>query len=150
MSKYMEFDLLVSGILLVSCLSLGVSGIIITRNKTTLTPIARRKLKEYEEELKSNYTEVRRLKGVIARQKQGPTLTETDLKAGGRNVLDTVIDGLPTNYKKLAKKYKHLVEPLIINENGELKPEVTEKLTDNISKSNSGPKDESIQYPQSL
>ena len=63
----MEFDLLVSGILLVSCLSLGVSGIIITRNKTTLTPIARRKLKEYEEELKSNYTEVRRLKGVIAR-----------------------------------------------------------------------------------
>ena len=146
----MEFDLLVSGILLVSCLSLGVSGIIITRNKTTLTPIARRKLKEYEEELKSNYTEVRRLKGVIARQKQGPTLTETDLKAGGRNVLDTVIDGLPTNYKKLAKKYKHLVEPLIINENGELKPEVTEKLTDIISKSNSGPKDESIQYPQSL
>ena len=78
-----------------------------------------------EEELKSNYTEVRRLKGVIARQKQGPTLTETDLKAGGRNVLDTVIDGLPTNYKKLAKKYKHLVEPLIINEDGQLKPEVT-------------------------
>ena len=136
--------------MLVSCLSLGISGIIITRNKTTLTPIARRKLKEYEEELKSNYTEVRRLKGVIARQKQGPTLTETDLKSGGRNVLDTVIEGLPTNYKKLAKKYKHLVEPLIINENGELKPEVTEKLTDIISKSNSGPKDESIQYPQSL
>ena len=150
MSKYMEFDLLVSSLVLVSCLSLGISGIIITRNKTTLTPIASRKLKEYEEELKSNYTEVRRLKGVIARQKQGPTLTETDLKAGGRNVLDTVIDGLPTNYKKLAKKYKHLVVPLIINENGELKPEVTEKLTDIISKSNSGPKDESIQYPQSL
>ena len=146
----MEFDLLVSGILLVSCLSLGISGIIITRNKTTLTPIARRKLKEYEEELKSNYTEVRRLKGVIARQKQGPTLTETDLKAGGRNVLDTVIDGLPTNYKKLAKKYKHLVEPLIINENGELKPEVTEKLTDIISKSNTKPEEPTQQFPQSL
>ena len=150
MSKYMEFDLLVSSFLLVSCLSLGISGIIITRNKTTLTPIARRKLKEYEEELKSNYTEVRRLKGVIARQKQGPTLTETDLKAGGRNVLDTVIDGLPTNYKKLAKKYKHLVEPLVMDKDGNLKPEVTEKLTDIISKSNSGPKEEPVQYPQSL
>ena len=150
MSKYMEFDLLVSGLLLVSCLSLGISGIIITRNKTTLTPIARRKLKEYEEELKSNYTEVRRLKGVIARQKQGPTLTETDLKSGGHTVLDTLAGGLPTNYKKVYNKYKHILEPLVMDKDGNLKPEITEKLTDIISKSNSGPKEEPVQYPQSL
>ena len=93
------------------------------------------------------YAESRKLKGVIARMKQGPTLTETDLKSGGRNVLDTVIDGLPTNYKKLAKKYKHLVEPLVMDKDGNLKPEVTEKLTDIISKSNAGPKEEPVQYP---
>ena len=132
----MEIELLVSSLVLVSCVFLGVSGIIINRNKTTLTPIARRRLKEYEEELKSNYTEVRRLKGVIARQKQGPTLTDADIKAGGHSVLDTIIDGLPQNYKKLAKKYKHLVEPLVIDADGNLKPEVTEKLTSIISKSN--------------
>ena len=57
----MEIDLLVASLVLASCVFLGVCGIIITRNKTTLTPIARRKLKEYEEELKSNYIEQRRL-----------------------------------------------------------------------------------------
>ena len=132
----MEIDLLVSSLVLVSCVFLGVSGIIITRNKTTLTPIARRKLKEYEEELKSNYTEQRRLKGVIARQKRGPEISQDDISAGGTTVLDTVIQGLPRNYKKIAQKYKHLVEPLIMEKDGNLKPEVTEKLTSIISKSN--------------
>jgi len=133
----MEIDLLVSSLVLASCLCLGICGIIITRNKTILTPIARRKLKEYEEELKSNYTEQRRLKGVIARQKRGPEITQADISAGGSTVLDTVIDGLPANYKKIAQKYKHLVEPLVIDKDGNLKPEVTEKLTSIISKSNS-------------
>ena len=132
----MEIDLLVSSLVLVSCVFLGVSGIIITMNKTTLTPIARRKLKEYEEELKSNYTEQRRLKGVIARQKRGPEISQDDISAGGTTVLDTVIQGLPSNYKKIAQKYKHLVEPLIMDKDGNLKPEVTEKLTSIISKSN--------------
>ena len=132
----MEIDLLVSSLVLVSCVFLGVSGIIITRNKTTLTPIARRKLKEYEEELKSNYTEQRRLKGVIARQKRGPEISQDDISAGGTTVLDTVIQGLPSNYTQIAQKYKHLVEPLIMDKDGNLKPEITEKLTSIISKSN--------------
>jgi len=146
----MEIDLLVSSLVLVSCVFLGVSGIIITRNKTTLTPIARRKLKEYEEELKSNYTEQRRLKGVIARQKRGPEISQDDISAGGTTVLDTVIQGLPSNYKKIAQKYKHLVEPLIMDKDGNLKPEVTEKLTSIISKSNTTTAESDIRPPQSL
>jgi len=146
----MEIDLLVSSLVLVSCVFLGVSGIIITRNKTTLTPIARRKLKEYEEELKSNYTEQRRLKGVIARQKRGPEISQDDISAGGTTVLDTVIQGLPSNYKKIAQKYKHLVEPLIMDKDGNLKPEVTEKLTSIISKSNPTTAETSSQPNQSL
>jgi len=146
----MEIELLVSSLVLVSCVFLGVSGIIITRNKTTLTPIARRKLKEYEEELKSNYTEQRRLKGVIARQKRGPEISQDDISAGGTTVLDTVIQGLPSNYKKIAQKYKHLVEPLIMDKDGNLKPEVTEKLTSIISKSNTPTAESDIRPPQSL
>jgi len=146
----MEIDLLVASLVLVSCVFLGVSGIIITRNKTTLTPIARRKLKEYEEELKSNYTEQRRLKGVIARQKRGPEISQDDISAGGTTVLDTVIQGLPSNYKKIAQKYKHLVEPLIMDKDGNLKPEVTEKLTSIISKSNPTTAETSSQPNQSL
>jgi len=146
----MEIDLLVSSLVLVSCVFLGVSGIIITRNKTTLTPIARRKLKEYEEELKSNYTEQRRLKGVIARQKRGPEISQDDISAGGTTVLDTVIQGLPSNYKKIAQKYKHLVEPLIMDKDGNLKPEVTEKLTSIISKSNTTTAESNIKSVESL
>ena len=146
----MEIDLLVASLVLVSCVFLGVSGIIITRNKTTLTPIARRKLKEYEEELKSNYTEQRRLKGVIARQKRGPEISQDDISSGGSTVLDTVIQGLPSNYKKIAQKYKHLVEPLIMDKDGNLKPEVTEKLTSIISKSNTTTAESDIRPPQSL
>ena len=146
----MEIDLLVASLVLVSCVFLGVSGIIITRNKTTLTPIARRKLKEYEEELKSNYTEQRRLKGVIARQKRGPEISQDDISAGGTTVLDTVIQGLPSNYKKIAQKYKHLVEPLIMDKDGNLKQEVTEKLTSIISKSNTTTAESDIRPPQSL
>ena len=146
----MEIDLLVASLVLVSCVFLGVSGIIITRNKTTLTPIARRKLKEYEEELKSNYTEQRRLKGVIARQKRGPEISQDDISAGGTTVLDTVIQGLPSNYKKIAQKYKHLVEPLIMDKDGNLKPEVTEKLTSIISKSNTTTAESNIKSVESL
>ena len=146
----MEIDLLVASLVLVSCVFLGVSGIIITRNKTTLTPIARRKLKEYEEELKSNYIEQRRLKGTIARQKRGPEISQDDISAGGTTVLDTVIDGLPSNYKKIAQKYKHLVEPLIMDKDGNLKPEVTEKLTSIISKSNPTTAQPSSQPNESL
>ena len=146
----MEIELLVSSLVLVSCVFLGVSGIIITRNKTTLTPIARRKLKEYEEELKSNYTEQRRLKGVIARQKRGPEISQDDISAGGTTVLDTVIQGLPSNYKKIAQKYKHLVEPLIMDKDRNLKPEVTEKLKSIISKSNTPTAESDIRPPQSL
>lgn len=146
----MEIDLLVASLVLVSCVFLGVSGIIITRNKTTLTPIARRKLKEYEEELKSNYTEQRRLKGVIARQKRGPEISQDDISAGGTTVLDTVIQGLPSNYKKIAQKYKHLVEPLIMDKDGNLKPEVTEKLTSIISKSNTTTAESNIRSVESL
>ena len=146
----MEIDLLVASLVLVSCVFLGVSGIIITRNKTTLTPIARRKLKEYEEELKSNYTAQRRLKGVIARQKRGPEISQDDISAGGTTVLDTVIQGLPSNYKKIAQKYKHLVEPLIMDKDGNLKPEVTEKLTSIISKSNTTTAESTSQSVESL
>jgi translation elongation factor EF-G len=146
----MEIDLLVASLVLASCVFLGVCGIIITRNKTTLTPIARRKLKEYEEELKSNYIEQRRLKGTIARQKRGPEISQDDISAGGTTVLDTVIDGLPSNYKKIAQKYKHLVEPLIMDKDGNLKPEVTEKLTSIISKSNTTTAETSSQSNQSL
>ena len=146
----MEIDLLVASLVLVSCVFLGVSGIIITRNKTTLTPIARRKLKEYAEELKSNYTEQRRLKGGIARQKRGPEISQDDISAGGTTVLDTVIQGLPSNYKKIAQKYKHLVEPLIMDKDGNLKPEVTEKLTSIISKSNTTTAESNIKSVESL
>ena len=135
----MEIDLLVSSLVLVSCIFLGLSGIIITRNKTALTPTARRRMAEQDAEIKTMYAESRKLKGVIARMKRGPEITTEDIKAGGHTVVDTLIDVLPNNYKKIAKKYKHLVEPLVMDADGNLKPEVTEKLSSIISQSNAKP-----------
>jgi hypothetical protein len=133
-------DIIFAGVFLVSCISLGISGIIITRNKTNLTPIARRRIKEYEDDNKNLLTEIRRLKGVVSRQKQGPTIHESDIKAGeGGTILDTIIDGLPQNYKKIARKYKHMIEPVVLNEDGSLKPEVVEKIK---SITTAGPKQE--------
>ena len=132
----MQIDLLVASLVLVSCVFVGISGIIITRNKTALTPTARRRMAEQDAEIKTMYAESRKLKGAIARMKRGPELTTDDIKSGGHTVVDTLIDGLPSNYKKIAKKYKHLVEPLVMDADGNLKPEVTEKLSSIISKSN--------------
>tara|TARA_Y100000356_G_C11033732_1_gene169843 strand:+ start:54 stop:494 length:441 start_codon:yes stop_codon:yes gene_type:complete len=146
----MQIDLLVASLVLVSCVFAGISGIIITRNKTALTPTARRRMAEQDAEIKTMYAESRKLKGTIARMKRGPELTPDDIKAGGHTVLDTLADGLPTNYKKVYKKYKHLVEPLVMDADGNLKPEIIDKLTGIISKSNAGPKEESQQFPQSL
>ncbi len=146
----MEIDLLVASLVLVACVFVGISGTIITRNKGNNPTIFRRRIKEYEEDNKSLMLEIRRLKGHIARQKRGPEITESDIKAGGHTVLDTVIDGLPNNYKKLAKKYKHLVEPLVIDKDGNLKPEVTEKLQDIISKPNTRTEKQQEQYSESL
>ena len=146
----MEIDLLVSSLVLVSCIFLGLSGIIITRNKTALTPTARRRMAEQDAEIKTMYAESRKLKGTIARMKRGPELTPDDITAGGHTVVDTLIDGLPSNYKKIAKKYKHLVEPLVMDSDGNLKPEVTEKLAGIISKTNAKPETAVIGPNESL
>jgi hypothetical protein len=146
----MEIDLLVASLVLVSCVFAGISGIIITRNKTALTPTARRRMAEQDAEIKTMYAESRKLKGTIARMKRGPELTTDDISAGGHTVVDTLIDGLPSNYKKIAKKYKHLVEPLVMDKDGNLKPEVTEKLASIISKSNTTTTESNIKSVESL
>lgn len=131
-------DLLISSLLLVSCVSCGICGIIITRNKTTISPIARRRIKEYEEDTKAHLKEITRLKGAVNRAKQGPTIRDVDIQTGqGSTVLDTIIEGLPQNYKKIARKYKHMIEPLVLDEHGSLKPEVIEKISSITTK---GPK----------
>ena len=77
---------------------------------------------------------------MVSRQKQGPTIHEADIKAGeGGTILDTIIDGLPQNYKKIARKYKHMIEPVVLNSDGSLKPEVVEKIK---SITTQGPKQE--------
>jgi hypothetical protein len=146
----MDIDLLVASLVLVSCVFAGISGIIITRNKTALTPTARRRMAEQDAEIKTMYAESRKLKGTIARMKRGPELTTDDISAGGHTVVDTLIDGLPSNYKKIAKKYKHLVEPLVMDKDGNLKPEVTEKLASIISKSNTTTTESNIKSVESL
>jgi len=86
-------ELLSSALILVACVSAGVSCMFIARNRGAINKHSRQRIKDYEADIKylgeikkadaADYRqEILRLKGSINKMKQGPELTERDIEAG--------------------------------------------------------------------
>ena len=86
-------ELLSSALILVACISGGVSCAYIARNRGSINKHSRQRIKDYEADIKylgevkkadaAEYRqEILRLKGSINKMKQGPALTEQEIESG--------------------------------------------------------------------
>jgi len=110
-------DLLTSAVILVACVSVGLCGIIISGRRVGASKHTRAYVKDIQQDL--NYVkeqknqeikelrhESLRLKGIINKNKQGTTITESDLDMKGG-----LAEGLMT--KLIPRKYHDMVRPML-------------------------------------
>ena len=85
-------ELLSSALILVACISGGISCIFIARSRTTVNKHSRQRIKDFEADIKyladskkeesaAYRKEIMRLKNVVSKAKDGPTLTERDIES---------------------------------------------------------------------
>jgi len=110
-------ELLPSAIILLACVSISISGIIITRNKFGVSKHSRAYVKDIQqdmsyikdqknEEIKELRKDNLRLKGVINKNKQGATISDTDLNSSA-GLADILMN------KLIPRKYHEVVRPLL-------------------------------------
>ena len=86
-------EILSAALILISCISVGVCGIFITRNRTGINKHSRSYIKDMQQDLKylaeakkqealEYRKEILRLKGSMNRLKSGPNITESDMESG--------------------------------------------------------------------
>jgi len=86
-------EVLSAALILVACISAGLSCVFIARNRGSINKHSRQRIKDYEADIKylgevkkadaADYRqEILRLKGSINKMKQGPALTEQEIESG--------------------------------------------------------------------
>ena len=104
-------ELLSSALILVACISGGISCIFIARSRTTVNKHSRQRIKDFEADIKyladskkeeayEYRKEIMRLKNVASKAKEGPTVTETDMKNSGLG--EVIMQLIPSKYRKAA------------------------------------------------
>ena len=104
-------ELLSSALILVACISAGLSCVFIARNRGSINKHSRQRIKDYEADIKylgevkkadaAEYRqEILRLKGSINKMKQGTTVTDTDMQNSGLG--DVIMQLIPNKYRKAA------------------------------------------------
>ena len=104
-------ELLSSALILVACISGGISCMFIARNRGTINKHSRQRIKDFEadikyladskkEEAQDYRKEILRLKSSINRIKDGPAVTDTDMKNSGLG--EVIMQLIPNKYRKAA------------------------------------------------
>jgi hypothetical protein len=134
-------EILSSALILVACISGGVSCMFIARSRSTTNKHSRQRIKDFEndirylaeskkEEAKDYRQEILRLKGTINKQKQGITVTDTDMKNSGLE--DVIMQMVPTKYRNAAS----FLIPKVV-ESVKKDPALIEKVYEKIKSANS-------------
>ena len=116
MINIIAMELLTASILLISCLSVGICGIFITRNRTGINKHSRAYIKDIQQDLKylaeskkqealEYRKEILRLKGSNNRLKAGPNITESDMESG--DIASVLLQKLGLG------KYKKFLDPYL-------------------------------------
>ena len=144
MTNIIAMELLTASIILISCLSIGISGIFITRNRTGINKHSRAYIKDIQQDLKylaeskkqealEYRKEILRLKGSNNRLKAGPTITETDIGSG--DIASVLIQKLGLGqYSKFLEPYKAKINEAIL----EKKDDIIETIQSNNKKAEPG------------
>ena len=124
-------EILSSALILVACISGGVSCMFIARGRSSINKHSRQRIKEYEADIKS-ISEIRksdaadfrqeilRLKGTINKMKQGPDFTEKELQTGS-GIGDLLLSKFGLGkYRKFLQPYLPQIEKAIIENKDEI------------------------------
>ena len=134
-------ELLSSALILVACISAGVSCMFIARNRGTINKHSRQRIKDFEndikylaeskkEEAKDYRQEILRLKSSINRIKEGPAVTDSDMKNSGLG--EVIMQLVPRKYRKAASFLIPQVEEAVKKD-----PALIEKVYEKIKSANS-------------
>jgi hypothetical protein len=138
-------ELLSSALILVACISAGVSCMFIARNRGTINKHSRQRIKDFEADIKylaeskkeeaADYRkEILRLKSSINRIKDGPAVTDTDMKNNGLG--DVIMQLIPNKYRKAASFLVPQVEEAVKKD-----PAIVERIYEKIKTANTSNKE---------
>lgn len=141
-----------SALILISCISVGVCGVIIARNRTGINKHSRQHIRDIQQDLnylkESKNDEIKelrkdnlRLKGSLNRMKAGPDFTEKELESGS-GIGDLLLSKFGLGkYRKFLQPYLPQIEKAII----ENKDEIINTIKSNNKKTESANQDQTIQ-----
>tara|TARA_R100001086_G_scaffold162019_3_gene87309 strand:+ start:94 stop:558 length:465 start_codon:yes stop_codon:yes gene_type:complete len=140
----MEIEVLSSALILVACISGGISCMFIARGRSSINKHSRQRIKDFENDIKylaeskkeeaQDYRkEILRLKASINRIKDGPTVTDTDLK--NSSLGDVISQLIPAKYRKAASFLIPQVEEAVKKD-----PALIEKVYEKIKSANTSNK----------
>ena len=133
-------ELLSSALILVACLCGGLSCVYIARSRTSINKHSRQRIKDYEadikyladskkEEAQDYRKEILRLKSSVNRIKEGPTVTDTDMKNSGLG--EVLMQLIPNKYRKAASFLIPQVEEAVKKD-----PAIIERVYEKIKSAN--------------
>jgi cytochrome c biogenesis protein ResB len=137
-------ELLSSAIILVACISAGVSCMFIARSRSSINKHSRQRIKDFEsdikylaeskkEEAKEYRQEILRLKSSVNRIKDGNTVTDTDMKNSGLG--EVIMQLIPGKYRKAASFLVPQVEEAVKKD-----PAIIERVYEKIKSANTSNK----------
>ena len=138
-------EVLSAALILVACISAGLSCVFIARNRGSINKHSRQRIKDYEADIKylgevkkadaADYRqEILRLKGTINKMKQGNTVTETDMK-NASSLGDVIMQLIPNKYRKAASFLVPQVEEAVKKD-----PAIVERIYEKIKTANTSNK----------
>ena len=140
----MEIEVLSAALVLVASVCGGMCAVFIARSKSTVNKHSRQRIKDFEndiqylaeskkQEAKDYRQEILRLKSSVNRIKDGPTVTETDLKNSGLG--EVIMQLIPNKYRKAASFLVPQVEEAVKKD-----PAIVERIYEKIKSANTSNK----------
>jgi len=136
-------ELLSSALILVACISAGISACFIARGRSSINKHSRQRIKDFESDIKyladskkeeayEYRKEIMRLKNVVSKAKDGPTVTDTDMKNSGLG--EVLMQLIPGKYRKAASFLIPQVEEAVKKD-----PAIIERVYEKIKSANNKP-----------
>jgi hypothetical protein len=137
-------ELLSSALILVACISGGISACFIARNNQKINKHSRQRIKDFENDIQyladrkkegedEHAKEVKRLNGFVNRLKNGNTVTDTDMKDSGLG--EVIMQLIPNKYRKAASFLVPQVEEAVKKD-----PAIVERIYEKIKSANTNNK----------
>jgi hypothetical protein len=139
-----EIEILSAALVLVASLCGGLSCVFIARSRSSINKHSRQRIKDFENDIKyladskkeeaADYRkEILRLKSSINRIKDGPAVTDTDMKNSGLGEVITQL--IPNKYRKAASLLVPQIEEAVKKD-----PAIVERIYEKIKSANTNNK----------